>query len=107
MKRVGLLQMWHESNTFNRLPTNGAIFRRETYARGAEMEVLIGQENEVSGFYDVLRGEGMVPVPLVAAWAQPGGPVTRAFYLEVKEEGLRRLKAALKDGLDALLISLH
>lgn len=107
MKRVALLQLFHESNTFNRLLTDEDAFRQRFLFRGAEMHAIRDMENEISGFLDVLTREGITPVPLICGRAAPGGPVARDFYVAFRDEAVARLKEAVAGGIDAVLVSLH
>lgn len=105
-KRVALLQLWQETNTFNRFPTDEAHFLYRLTAYGDEMLAIRNVESEVSGYLEVLEELGAVPVPVASAVAPPGGPVDEAFYREFRDEVRARLEA-VKDGLDAVLVSLH
>ena len=56
-------------------------------------------------FLATLKGAGVEAVPLLAASALAGGPVTRAAFESIMSEFERRLAAAGR--LDAVLLALH
>jgi microcystin degradation protein MlrC len=60
---------------------------------------------EVAGFLQVLKDAGATPVPLLAARACAGGPLTRTAMDYLVGELATRLRAALP--LDGVLLSLH
>jgi microcystin degradation protein MlrC len=103
MKRVALIGLKQETNTFNRLETRRDDFETSVYAVERAMEGLVGRENEIAGFFEVLRRSGMTPVPVLFAEAAPGGPVARPFFDTVRREAMQRLEP----GLDGILLALH
>ena len=103
MKRVALIGLKQETNTFNRLETGREGFEHSVYAVERAMEGLAGRENEISGFFEVLRRSGVTPVPVLFAEAPPGGPVAREFFDSVRKEMIRRVEP----GLDGILLALH
>ena len=103
MKRVALLGLKQETNTFNKLETTTEVFEAQEFAVGQEMETLIGKGNEISGFYQGVRQAGMQPVPIAFAEAAPGGPVSKAFF----EHFIERVERSEAGGVDAVLVSLH
>jgi len=105
-RRVALLQLWQETNTFNRFPTTEEHFLNRLTAYGQEMFSIRNVESEVSGFLEVLEEHGAVPVPIASAVAPPGGPVDVGFYRKFRDEATVRLEA-VKDKLDAVLVALH
>src|SRR5690606_31262371 len=105
-RRVALLQLWQETNTFNRFPTTEEHFLNRLTSYGQEMFSIRNVESEVSGFLEVLEEHGAVPVPIASAVAPPGGPVDVGFYRKFRDEATVRLEA-VKDKLDAVLVALH
>ena len=104
MKRIGLAQIWQESNSFNPVPTTCENFRFGTGEAGLDR---FAQGEEVGGFVDGLRKspEPVHIVPLLFAQAWSGGPVTR----ETKEWFVQTLEREIEavGRLDGLLVSLH
>jgi microcystin degradation protein MlrC len=103
MKRVALIGLKQETNTFNRLETGRETFASSVHVAGEAMEGLAGRENEISGFYEALRDSGVTPVPVLFAEAPPGGPVTRDFF----ERFRREMVEGLEPRLDGVLLALH
>ncbi len=103
MKRVALIGLKQETNSFNRLETVREDFETSVYAVGRAMEDLAGRENEIAGFFEVLRRAGVTPVPVLFAEAPPGGPVAREFFDAVRKEVIQRLEP----GLGGILLALH
>jgi microcystin degradation protein MlrC len=103
--RVAVAAFMHESNTFNPLRTDLAAFEAQGLAVGpALLQEWRDAHHELGGFLDGAAAEGLEPVPLLAAWATPAGPVTN--------EAFEHLTGLLADGLrrarpDGLLLALH
>lgn len=101
--RVGILGMWHETNTFSARPTTLADFRDLELATGDDIVAANADTGSViGGFLD--HGDFEL-VPVFAAGAWPSGPTdskTMTELLERAEAGLRRT-----GGLDGLLVNLH
>lgn len=98
--------MMQESNSFSPLPTTMETFASYYLLHGDEMLSGYGDaKTEVPGFFEVLRGAGATPVPLLAAYAAAGGTVTRVAFDELVEEIEERLRAA--GPVDGLLLALH
>jgi len=63
---------------------------------------------ELSGFVQRAKKLGANCVPLLSAWAVPGGPLTRSCFDTLVDGLCGQLKAALADGgLDGVFLSLH
>jgi microcystin degradation protein MlrC len=103
--RLAVAGFLHESNTFNPLRADRAAFAAQGLAFGpALLDEWRDAHHEVGGFLAAAAVHGFEPVPILAAWATPSGPVTDAVFDE--------LTAALIDGLrrsrpDGLLLGLH
>lgn len=104
--RIAIAEIKQESNTFSPLPTTLDAFEAQYLWRGDEMVTGYGEARiEVPGFLAVLREVGATPVPLLAAFAASGGPLTRPTFDTLLEELLDRLRASLP--IDAVLLALH
>jgi microcystin degradation protein MlrC len=103
--RIAVAGFMHESNTFSPLLTDRAAFAAQSLTFGPSLlEEWREAHHEVAGYLDALGAEGVEPVPLVMAWATPGGPVTDDVYEEVTNaiiDGLRRERP------EGLLLALH
>lgn len=81
----------------------GDDLARASSGKGSEVEGLL-KNAELSGFVRACEAEGVQPVPLLSAWAFPGGPLT----LQTVEDLRDRLVAALqKVEVDGLFLCLH
>jgi len=104
--RVGLLSIQHESNTFLPGLTGMEDFRRVVFLRGeAVLKFYRGGHHEISGFIERLEKRGIEPVPLLAAFAFPGGPVAHEALEEILDAAFQELRAAGE--LDGILVAPH
>ncbi|MFT7594690.1 MAG: microcystin degradation protein MlrC [Paracoccaceae bacterium] len=104
--RVAIIEFSHESNTFTVNATGLHAFHVSRYLRGPEMfERLRDTGSEIAGALDVGETHGWETVPIVAAHANPGGPVTEVARREITETATR----LLGDGApyDGVFIALH
>jgi len=104
--RVGIVALQHESNTFINTPTTWEDFERGALLTGeAIRQAYGGAHHEVGGFFQGLDEEGITAVPILLAWALPGGVVTART--------LEKLLALMLDGLkqagelDGVLVAPH
>jgi microcystin degradation protein MlrC len=105
-RRVGIVAILQESNTFLRARTTLDDFRRDLFVTGAGMrEALAAAHHEVGGFFAGLAAAGLEAVPLLAARALPGGMLTADAVAAL----LAALDAALAAAgpLDGLLVAPH
>src|SRR5688500_10345738 len=104
--RVGIIALQHESNTFLPQPTTLDDFRRGTLARGGDVvRHFADAHHEVGGFLQGLTEANIEPLPLLAARATPGGPVTSDAYHVLLEMMTAALDAA--GTIDGLLVAPH
>lgn len=107
MNRIGIIQIWQESNSFNPVPTTWAQFQRWGLVEGEEVLTRFGDAEEIGGFVSGLRerADSPEPVGLLRAVCWPGGPLSK--------EAMRRFEDAVRErvshagALDGLLFSLH
>ena len=102
-RRVGVIGMWHETNTFSSTPTTLANYESfELLSGQALAEHNVGTGTVIGGFYDSTELE-LVPVFSAGAW--PSGPT--------EAEAIQHLFERIDDGLrksgqlDGVLINLH
>lgn len=102
---VGLLMQ--ESNSFSPIATTVETFEHYYLRRGDEVLAPDFEQahTEVHGFLSVLKEAGAVPLPLLAASAFAGGPLTRQAFDTLVGEMEDRLRAAMP--VDGLLLALH
>jgi microcystin degradation protein MlrC len=104
--RIAVGQFFQESNTFSPMPTTVETFQSVYLRRGDELFTAFGDSRvEVPAFLATLKRAGVEPVPLLAASALAGGPVTRAAFETIMRDLEARLVAAAR--LDAVLLALH
>src|SRR5262245_1069034 len=105
--RVGIGQLWQETNTNNPLPTTRDDFEAFGVLRGPELLDRMADTNEPGGFIQSLRAWPEPPelVGLVRLPAWPAGVATAETYAWLERELLDAIDRAGK--LDALLLALH
>ena len=104
--RVAIGSLMQETNTFVPTRTSVATFAANYLRRGAEALTGFGAARvEVTGFLDVLRAQGIEPVPLLVGHAGSNGPVLRLDFNQLVEEMAARLRDA--GPVDGLLLALH
>lgn len=105
-QRAGIIGFMHESNTFASTVTERRHFEEAFLHYGADL-VPVWQDahHELGGFLEGCTTHGLEIVPLVAAWATPSGPVTRAAYESILVDILKALDEA--GPLDGILLALH
>jgi microcystin degradation protein MlrC len=104
--RIAIGSIIQEGNTFAPTLTGFEEFAADFLWYGDEL--LEGYRDvrvEVAAFLQVLEEAGATPVPLLAAHACAGGPLTRAVMDHLVGELTARLRAALP--VDAVLLALH
>ncbi len=105
--RVGILGLFHESNTFATHPTTLADFLGYDWLLGEEIrEEMADNHDEVGGGLAALdAAEGVEAVPLLYAAALPAGEIEPAAEVALWAEAERALAAA--GPLDAVLAVPH
>lgn len=107
MKRVGIIALLHESNTFLDEPTTIEHFRLNVLTDGdGVLHAFRGTPHEVGGFIDVIdQASDVEAVGIFAARAMPFGTITKECWAEL----MTRLEAQLRSHLplDGLLVAPH
>lgn len=105
--RIGIGQLWQETNTFNPLPTTRENFEQFGVLRGQQIIEQLADTNELGGFIQSLRNWPEQPeiVGLVRLPAWPSGLATAATFDWMRDEMLAAIRSA--GPLDALLLALH
>jgi microcystin degradation protein MlrC len=101
--RVGLVGLWHETNTYSASPATLADFANFELLAGSSLaEHNRGARTVIGGYLDASAFD---VVPVFAAGAWPSGPATG----EVLDELLTRTEDELRRAgpLDAILVNLH
>jgi microcystin degradation protein MlrC len=101
--RIAIAGFLHETNTYASPMTSAEDF--EVW-RGAEIcDQFAGTATPVGGMLAGVEELGAVVVPLVHAWAEPGGTITDSAFLSLTEELLEAVRGALP--LDLVALDLH
>lgn len=113
--RLAYARINQESNAFSPLPTTLRDFERTHLVAGPDLERAtrpfvsevpgVTPWGELSGFRHALRKEDVELVPLLSAWAMPGGPLTEETFAGLRD----RLVAALREAgdVDGVYLCLH
>jgi len=105
-KRVGIIALLHESNTFIKQSTTLEHFRENMLLRGeAVRERLADTHHEVGGFFAGLAGEQVEAVPIFAARAVPYGAINTDAFDELLAMTFASLETAGE--LDGILVAPH
>lgn len=104
--RVALIEVSHESNTFSMRPTTLQDFATSRHFVGAEMIARMrGTGSEIGGALTAAEALGWQVVPILAAQAQPAGPVTEAARQAITGAVVGGLREA--GPLDGIFLALH
>ena len=113
--RLGYARLNQESNALSPIATTIADFDDFHYLEGRELSratTRLGAEvsglsraAELSGFVEALRGEPVEAVPLVSAWALPGGSMTEDTFVTLKKRLIQKLEE--NQPLDGVYLALH
>jgi microcystin degradation protein MlrC len=102
MRRVGIIGLEHETNTFRTASTPLSAF---TIIRGEELLAERGRRTYAGGMFDGIDAICAEAVPLVIAGAQPSGAIAADAYAALKAELLAAVRTTTT--LDALVVQLH
>jgi hypothetical protein len=116
--RIAYGRIAQETNALSPVPTEIADFRRTHWFEGVELHRRTGpmameapgflRQAELSGFRTAVsrHGEGRVEtVPLLSAWAIPGGPLSVECFETLRDRLLAHLELAWP--VDAVFLSMH
>ncbi|GIW81646.1 MAG: microcystinase C [Gemmatales bacterium] len=103
--RVAIAGIMHESNTFLKIPTGRREFEAGSFTQGqALIDVWRDAHHEMGGFIEGAGRFRFEAVPVVMAWATPGGPVEDSVMDEVVAAIVH---ACRSEAIDGLLLALH
>lgn len=103
-KRVALLGIYHESNTFADQSTVITDFKR--YLKGEEIrKEYQNAHHEIGGMIEVLDQMNVELVPVMYAEATPGGTIAAETYLELVHDMMQEVDKILP--VDAFLVVPH
>lgn len=106
MKKIALIGIYHESNTFNKRPTVYADFVNGHLLKGTDIITHYkNAHHEIGGFIEALNDPRIELIPVLYAEATPGGTVTTETYLRLKTELGALLQPVLP--VDGVLVAPH
>src|SRR5215217_2771492 len=105
-KRIALLGIYHESNTFAENPTTMIDFQKGHSLTGQDIRNEYQfAHHEVGGMIEVIDQAGMELVPVVFSEATPGGTVAADTYQSLLTTMLAKLEEVLP--VDGVLVVPH
>jgi microcystin degradation protein MlrC len=105
---IYLAALAHETNSFSPLPTTLRSFEEGILVRPGMDAAARAKAHDFPGYgflIEVARERGDRVSAGLCAWAQPGGPVSRAVYEDLRQELLAGLREA--GPVDAVVLVLH
>ncbi len=107
MKRVLLVGLKHEVNTFVPGLTTLEDFRRHYLLEGAAIfGPGRGSGQEIDGIVKIARAEGIELVPAIAAYGGASRPVQDAAYAYIRDRALARARGE-RGRIDGVILALH
>lgn len=92
-KRVAIMGIFHESNTFIPEPTTLKHYQDKIFLQGEEIREKYGKaHHEITGYLEVLDREGVEAVPIIFANTSPWG--------KVSDEALDTIWGIMREGLE-------
>jgi microcystin degradation protein MlrC len=104
--RIGLLGIYHESNTFVDGVTTINDFKKGRLLKGAKIiDEYKDAHHELGGAIEVFTNKEVDLLPVFYAETTPGGLISESTYLELTDQMFRELEAALP--FDACFVVPH
>ncbi|NJC72946.1 M81 family metallopeptidase [Planosporangium thailandense] len=105
-ERLAVLGLGHETNTFSTVPADLRKYEDGGIHRGqALVDHYAESQATWAGFLAPRPDDPVETVPLLAAWINPCGAITREAFETIVDEMTERLAAALP--VDGVLLGLH
>src|SRR5690606_14764552 len=100
-KRIAIVGLYHESNTFSSIPTMWENFADGHIFREAEIiERFQNAHHEIGGFLQEIKGDDVELIPLIVADAIPSGKISNDVVLKLTQELVGAVESALPlDGI--------
>lgn len=103
--RVGVLAVFHETNTFSPVRTDRAAFAHRWLTGPALVDAFAGTRTVVGGLLDSAIERGIETVGLFGTYATPAGTVTGDAWTAIRDAVSAALAGA--PSLDGVLLELH
>ena len=104
--KIGILSVFHETNTFSPIPTDMENFKKNVWLTGSDIiKAFEGTRTPIGGFLEIIGERGYEAVPLFAAHATPAGVVKHEVFQEI----MLNVRKQLEDHpqIDAIALELH
>ncbi len=100
-KRIAIVGLYHESNTFSSIPTLWENFAVGHIFRNTEIiERFENAHHEIAGFLHEIHNDDVELIPLIVADAIPSGEINKDVVLKLTEELCQAVASALPlDGI--------
>ena len=104
--KIGILSVFHETNTFSPIPTDIDDFKKSIWLTGPEIiKTFEGTRTPIGGFLEIIRERGYEAIPLFAAHATPAGVVKNEVFQEIRLNVRKQLEDHPE--IDAIALELH
>lgn len=104
--KIGILSVFHETNTFSPIPTDMENFKKNVWLTGSDIiKAFEGTKTPIGGFLEIIRERGYEAVPLFAAHATPAGVVKHEVFQEIRLNVRKQLEDHPQ--IDAIALELH
>lgn len=104
--KIGVLSVFHETNTFSPIQTDMENFKKNVWLTGPDIITAFeGTKTPLGGFLEIISERGYEAVPLFAAHATPAGVVTHEVFQEIMLNVRKQLEA--NPQINALALELH
>ena len=103
---IGILSVFHETNTFSPIPTDKDNFEKNIWLTGSDIvNAFASTKTPIGGFLDIISERGHEALPLFAAHATPAGVVKREVFEEIRLNVRKQLQN--NPHIDAIALELH
>jgi len=103
---IGILSVFHETNTFSPIPTDKNNFEKNIWLTGSDItKAFTGTRTPIGGFLEIISASGHEALPLFAAHATPAGVVKREIFEEIRVNVREQLEN--NPHIDAIALELH
>lgn len=103
---IGILSVFHETNTFSPIATDKNNFENNIWLMGPDItKAFVGTRTPIGGFLEIISQRGHEALPLFAAHATPAGVVKREIFEEIRLNVRKQLEN--NPQFDVIALELH
>lgn len=102
--RIGVASIAQETNTWATVPCTLDDFVCQGLAQGSEVEAYADTNTEIGGAIRAVRAGGDIAIPVMRAWANSSGRLTRETLEQLRELLANELE---RQEIEGLVLSLH